>query len=140
MYERGTITAVDKDFITIICSKSDNCKTCPAGKLFCKTEAREFKALNTDNIDIAVGNSVEIYLPPAKTIAYSFSILIFPLLMFLAGYFLTGKLINTLSEGTQVLGGFTGLAVGFAIAFLYNSLTKKHQYPIVTKKIDYSEE
>ena len=140
MYERGTVTAVDKDFITIICSKSDNCKTCPAGKLFCKTEAREFKALNTDNIDISVGNSVEIYLPPSKTIGYSFSVLIFPLLMFLAGYFLTAKLTNAVSEGIQVLGGFAGLVAGFATAFLYNSLTKKHQYPVITKNFDFDEE
>ena len=140
MYERGTVAAVDKEFITIVCSKQGDCKTCAAGKLFCKSKVREFKALNTDGLDLRTGDTVEIYLSPGKTIGYSFSVLIFPLLMFLAGFFLTGKLSDTVSEGAKVLGGFVGLAAGFVMAFFHNSLTRKHQYPVITKKIDYDEE
>ena len=136
MYERGTITAVDNNIISITCGNIEHCKTCAAGKLFCDVKAKEFKALNTDNLDLKTGDTVEIYMPPAKTIGYSFSILIFPLLVFLAGYFLTGKLTNTLSDGIKVLGGTIGLFVGFGIAFLYNFFSRKNQYPVITKKIN----
>ena len=136
MYERGTVAAVDNNFVSITCGNADHCKTCAAGKLLCNVKAREFKALNTDNLDLKTGDIVEIYISPGKTIGYSFSILIFPLLVFLAGYFLTGKLTNTLSDGIKVLGGTIGLFVGFGIAFLYNFFTKKNQFPVITKKID----
>ncbi|MCL2480088.1 MAG: SoxR reducing system RseC family protein [Spirochaetaceae bacterium] len=142
MYDRGTVTAVDKNIITVTCGDTSHCKTCPASRFFCKAseKGREFKALNTDNLDLREGDNVEVFISPSKTIGYSFSILIFPLLMFLAGYYLTANLTNTLSDGIKLLGGFAGLVIGFAIAFLYSSFTRKQQYPLITKKIDFDTE
>ena len=136
MYERGTVTTIDKDIITVICGKPEYCKSCAASKLFCNVQTKEFKALNTNSFDIKTGDDVEIYLTPAKTIGYSFSILIFPLIMFIAGYYLAEKAVNTLSEGIKILGGFAGLIAGFALAFLYNSITKEQKYPVITRKFD----
>jgi len=142
MYDRGTVTAVDKNIITIICGNTDHCKTCPASKFFCKAseKGKEFKALNADNLDIREGDNVEIFISPSKTIGYSFSILIFPLIMFIIAFFITAKLTNTLSDGIKILGGFAGLVLGFAMAFLYSAFTRKQQYPVITKKIDFDKE
>ena len=136
MYERGTVIAVDKNIITVTCGKSEHCKTCPASKMFCNIKKKEFKALNTNDLDIKTGDRVEIYISPAKTIVYSFSILIFPLIMFIVGFYLTASLVNTLSDGIKILGGFVGLASGFAIACLYNYLTAKQKYPVIMTKLD----
>ena len=142
MYDRGTVTAVDKIVITVACGNADHCKTCAASKFFCKPseKGREFKALNTDNLDLREGDNVEIFISPSKTIGYSFSILIFPLLLFLAGYYITANLTNTSSDGIKILGGFMGLVLGFAMAFLYSAFTRKQQYPVITKKIDFDTE
>ncbi len=134
MYERGTVTAVENNIISVTCGKPEHCKSCAAASLFCNVKTKEFKALNSNNLDIKTGDDVEIYVSPSKTIGYSFSILIFPLIMFFIGYYLIAKLTNTLSDGVKIIGGFAGLAAGFAIAFLYNSFTKKQKYPVITKK------
>ena len=136
MFERGTVTEVNENIITVTCGNPDNCKSCAAAKLFCNIKSKEFKALNTNNLDLRTGDEVEIYLSPAKTIGYSFSILIFPLIMFIIGFYLIENLANTLSDGIKILGGFAGIAVGFIAAFLYNSFTAKQKYPDITKKLD----
>jgi sigma-E factor negative regulatory protein RseC len=140
MYERGTITTIDKNIIGVICGNPEQCKACPAAKLFCNIKTKEYKALNADDLDLAVGDVVEVYISPAKTIGYSFSVLIFPLIMFIAGYYLTAGVTKTLSEGIKIIGGAVGLASGFLAAYLYNSSTKKQQYPVITKKYDAEEE
>jgi sigma-E factor negative regulatory protein RseC len=136
MYDRGTVTAIDKNIVTITCGNPEQCNACAASKLFCKIKTKEFQALNTNNIDLKTGDDVEIYLSPAKSIIASFSVLMFPLIMFIIGYYLTAKLTNTISDGVKVLGGIVGLGAGFISAFLYQYITRKQKSPVITKKFD----
>ncbi|MCL2294560.1 MAG: SoxR reducing system RseC family protein [Spirochaetes bacterium] len=135
MYERGTITKVDNNIITVRCS-THQCRGCSASKVFCKKKDKEFQSLNPDNLDLEIGDVVEIYISPGKTIWFSFSVLIFPLILFPIGYYLTGLIANTTSDGIRLIGGLASLVIGFLTAFVYNSYTKDQKYPVILKKLE----
>lgn len=136
MYERGNVIKIDDDIVTISCGKGEQCKGCSASKLFCNVKTREFQALNDTSINLQNGDRVEIYAPPARTIGFSFSVLMFPLLMFFVGYYSAQRIMPASGEGLKIIGGFAGLAAGFFIAFLYNKLMKRRNLPIITSKIE----
>lgn len=133
MYERGIVTSIDKNIITIKCGKPDQCKTCSSS--FCNIKTKNFKALNQDSLDLSEGDEVEVYISPSKTILYSFIVLILPLLMFIACYYLTGAVLKVQSDAVRAFGGVAGLAGGFLLSFAYNFLRKNHNLPVVTEKI-----
>jgi len=133
MYERGIVTSVDKNIITIKCGKPEQCKACSSS--FCNIKTKNFKALNHKGLDIAEGDNVEVYISPSKTIGYSFIVLIFPLLMFIAGYYLTGILFNVESDALKAAGGIAGLVTGFILSFLYNFLQKNQNLPVISEKL-----
>ena len=88
MYEAGRIIKINNKVATLKCGKPEECKSCSSS--FCNVKDRRFKALNSNNLDIQIDDTVEVYISPGKTIMSSFIVLIFPLLMFIAGYFLSG--------------------------------------------------
>jgi sigma-E factor negative regulatory protein RseC len=133
MYERGIVTSIDENIITIKCGKPDQCKACSSS--FCNIKTKNFKALNQDGFELNEGDEVEVYISPSKTILYSFVVLIFPLLMFIAGYYLTGSVLKVESDAVRAFGGIAGLACGFVLSFMYNFLKKNQNLPVVTEKI-----
>ncbi len=133
MYERGIVTSVEKNIVTIKCGKPDQCKACSSS--FCNISSKNFLALNRNGLDIREGDTVEVYISPAKTIGFSFMVLIFPLLMFITGYYLTGSIFHTSSDGLKALGGIAGLVCGFGLSFLYNIIKKNQNLPVVTEKL-----
>jgi positive regulator of sigma E activity len=134
MYEQGTVAAVNGKIITIKCGKPEQCKSCSSS--FCNVKTKNFKALNRNSLDLKEGDLVEVYVSPGKTIAYSFIVLIFPLLMFLAGYFFSGPLFGANSDSIKALFGLAGLAAGFILGFLFNSIRKNHNFPVITEKTE----
>jgi sigma-E factor negative regulatory protein RseC len=78
---------------------------------------------------------VEIFLPPGRTIFAGFSVLIFPLLTFIAGFAAGGILIPESGEGLRALFGLAGLGLGFLLSYLYNRSAKSRNFPVLTRKI-----
>jgi sigma-E factor negative regulatory protein RseC len=134
MYEQGTVTAVKGEIITIKCGKPEQCKSCSSS--FCNVKTKNFRAFNRESLDLKEGDEVEVYVSPGKTIAYSFIVLIFPLLMFVAGYFISGTVFGVNSDPIKALFGLAGLAAGFILSFLFNSIRKNHNLPVITGKIE----
>jgi len=62
-------------------------------------------------------------------------VLIFPLILFILGFLLTGVIKPGASEGFQALGGFIGLVVGFGIGYLFGRIKKNSYIPIVQSKV-----
>jgi sigma-E factor negative regulatory protein RseC len=133
--ETGTINRIEGRTIYLNCGTSAACKSCSAGSA-CKTNERETAALNNHNLNLKAGDTIEIYLPPGKTIFSGFTILIFPLLTFIGVFVLAGRLLPGSDEGTQAVFGVLGLAAGFGISILFNRLTAHRNFPEVTKKLD----
>ncbi|MFO7731370.1 MAG: SoxR reducing system RseC family protein [Spirochaetia bacterium] len=135
MKKTGTINRIDGRTIYLYCGTSSACKSCSAGSS-CKPKERETAALNTRNLNLNAGDTIEIYFPPGKTILSGFTILIFPMLIFIGAFLLAGRLFPGSDEGSQALFGVLGLAVGFGISILFNRLTAHRNFPEVIKKMD----
>ena len=133
MYERGIVENINGKTISIKCGKPEQCKSCSAS--FCNVKSKNFTALNSYDIELKTGDSVEIYLSPAKTIFSSFMVLIFPLLLFIAGYFLSGIVFNTDSDALKAGGGVAGLLAGFILSFVFNMVSRSHNLPVVSEKL-----
>lgn len=122
MRNKATVVSVEHDKVILSCSTSA-CAGCK-GKMFCNINQQLFEAVNTQEKPLKPGTVVEVYLNPKKTVAQSFSMLIFPLLLFVAGYVVATQLFLVKNELWQALGGFAGLGIGFFLAFLYNKRKK----------------
>ena len=133
MYEAGRIIKINNKVATLKCGKPEECKSCSSS--FCNVKDRRFKALNSNNLDIQIDDTVEVYISPGKTIMSSFIVLIFPLLMFIAGYFLSGVIFNFQTDALKAAGGAAGLFLGFILSFLFNMLKKNQHLPVITKNL-----
>ncbi len=135
MIEQGKITDMNGEEIVLSCSSlSGGCKNCSSNSL-CSTNGKVFSALNDKDIDLKSGDTVEIYLPPGRTVFAGFMVLIFPLLSFIL-FFGIGTRIFNISEGLSVLSGLLGLVVGFGITYLYNKVSKRKNTPQITRVIN----
>jgi sigma-E factor negative regulatory protein RseC len=135
MIEQAKITDINGDEINLSCSSlSDGCKNC-SGNSFCSTDGKIFSALNLKNINLKSGDTVEIFLPPGRTIFVGFMVLIFPLITFVLLYLFATSVLGG-SEGQGVLSGTLGLAAGFGITWFYNKVSKKKNTPQITKLIN----
>ena len=135
MIEQGKITDINGEEIILSCSSlSGGCKSC-SGNSFCSVNGKVFSALNDKKIDLESGDTVEIYLPPGRTVFAGFMVLIFPLLTFIL-FYVAGSWIFRGSEGLGVLSGILGLAAGFGITFTYNKVSKRKNTPQITRLIN----
>ncbi len=133
MYETAKVTEINNNIVTVHCEKSEHCKSCSSS--FCNVKTRHFKTLNSKNLDLEKGDLVEIYISPGKTIFSSFIVLIFPLILFIAGYYFSGKLFNFQSDALRAAGGALGLFAGFILSFIFNMIKKNQSLPVITGKL-----
>lgn len=109
---------------------TSSCESC-AGNSFCNVQGKTFTAKNPKAFPLKVGDTVEVFLPPGKTIASGFMILMVPLIMFLLAVIGIKALNPSASEGLQALAGFIGMAAGFLIGYIFGQI-KKHSYqPVI---------
>ena len=113
MTERARVLAVHENHATLQCFEHQGCAKC--GSVFCNVKARTYEATVDQEIRVQPGDQVEVFVPPGRAIVAGFAVLIFPLLLFLAGYLAFGY---TNSEPVRVGAGLAGLALGFLIVYL----------------------
>ena len=101
MTEISTVISHTKHQAVLSCT-SAGCSSC-AGNSFCNVKAHTYTALNPQKLELEPGDEVEVFLPPGKTIFSGFLVLIFPLILFIAGFLLTGALVEGAGEGLQAL-------------------------------------
>ncbi len=130
MTEITKVVSIDNQEVTLGCITT-SCKAC-SGNSFCNIQGKTFTAINTEDLPIRIGDTVDVFLPPGKTIFSGFMVLMFPLLMFLAGLLGVRALVDNASEGLQALGGFIGLSGGFLIGYIFGQVKKKSYQPIIT--------
>jgi sigma-E factor negative regulatory protein RseC len=95
-------------------------------------DTHQFEAVNPERIAVEAGDIVDIYLPPGKTVLAGFLVLIVPLLLFAAGYLITGSVLPEASEGIKAVFGIIGLVVGFLLSFSYGKKRKADSMPVIT--------
>ena len=133
MITKGIIKEIKSDNISVemfdagsSCS-SGNCASCSS-----KGKTKILDALNSRNLPIKAGSFIEMELSTAKALIAAFRVLIFPLLLFIAGFMIVGSISGT-SEGLQVAGGFTGLGTGFLLNLLFSKRYKLKEMPEIIR-------
>ncbi len=133
MITKGIIKEINNDNISVemfdagsSCS-SGNCASCSS-----KGKTKILDALNSRNLPIKAGSFIEMELSTAKALIAAFRVLIFPLLLFIAGFMIVGSISGT-SEGLQVAGGFTGLGTGFLLNLLFSKRYKLKEMPEIIR-------
>jgi positive regulator of sigma E activity len=123
MKEKGRVVSTDGELVTLAFIKHDQCDSC--GSSFCNVKERVFTAKNSSRIPLSKGDTVEVFLPPGKTIGASFFLLIFPLLLFVGLYMVAEYLMPNIGEGLKVLIGTAGLGIGIGIPLLGRLFRKR---------------
>ncbi|MCK4541429.1 MAG: SoxR reducing system RseC family protein [Spirochaetales bacterium] len=133
MKDQATVLKVDDNTVTLGCGDTTACKSCGASG-FCNVKARKYQASNTSNINLSVGDTVEVFFAPGKAIMASFMVLIFPLILFVLFFAGAGWIFGIESEGIKAIFGLGGLATGFGINPLYSRQTKEE--PQIIRKLN----
>ena len=89
---------------------------------------------NTQGFELAEGDEVEFLLPSGRTVFESFLVLILPLLLFIAFYYIGKGIFGAESEGKNIICGLIGIANGFLIALFYKRLRGSKDIPVITRK------
>jgi sigma-E factor negative regulatory protein RseC len=132
MYEHAVVTALkDTHHVAVSCG-TQACTACK-GNMFCQTKGRIFSARLASGLQVSVGDTVELYLPPAKTVTASLITLLVPLLLFPVGYYLPLVFADAVTEPLRIVAGFAGIAVGFLGAGLFSKVYGERFMPSVTR-------
>lgn len=135
MYEHASVLSLqDNGVVTVMCQTA-GCENCKAGS-FCATKGKTFIAQNDTEQTISVGDMVELYLPPGKTVLAGFVALLVPVLLFPVGYYLPSALVADVGEGVRIISGIGGIAVGFMISRIFSKAKAKEYIPKITRVID----
>jgi positive regulator of sigma E activity len=85
---------------------------------------RAYPAANPSGLAVTAGDTVEIFLPPGRTVLSSLLMFLLPLALFPAGYALSG-LIPGAGEGLRFLIGFASLLAGLPAGALLNRIVDR---------------
>ncbi|MFA5570821.1 MAG: SoxR reducing system RseC family protein [Sphaerochaetaceae bacterium] len=135
MVELASVISIESDGSVTVSCQTQTCQNCSAGA-FCGSQGKTFSARNTADGHIGIGDTVELYLPPGKTIMAGFVTLLVPILLFPVGYYITSLFHTSPSEMMRVVYGIGGIALGFLISRLFSKRNEHEYTPVITKIIE----
>lgn len=102
----------------------------PASKLsssgkFWGVSERSYAVKNPANLEVARGDTVELMLPPGRTVISTAITFLFPLILFPLCYYLAQRLWPGMGEGGRFFVGFAALLAGLPLGFLIRKLAEK---------------
>lgn len=134
MREFGIVQEIDGLTALVRCEANEGCKACgSAGS--CSVEGKEFSARFEPDVNLSPGDTVEIFLPPGRTMMAGFMVLIFPLMTFIGGFLVVGAILPEATEGVKSVAGLVGLGLGFLTSWIYSRVGKDKYVPRVTRRI-----
>lgn len=126
-----TVKKINKDGTVLVGCDNSACAGCHA-KMFCNNKnENEYLALNSKKVELKENDTVELFLPPGKTILSTVLVFALPLALFPVGYLLGG--LFPLNEVQKALCGITCMALAFLIASLIFTHNKRQLMPVVEK-------
>lgn len=131
MTQLVNVVSVKNGNVRVGCSSSA-CSGCHS-ETFCRKKDSTYEVNNTKGIDVKEGDLVEVEIPEGKAVFSVLMSLLFPLLMFIPGYFV-GK-SATENEVVMALFGFLFIGLGFLISWLFFRKRRKEYSPYITRKI-----
>lgn len=137
MYEQASVISIQKDGKITVSCQTQSCANCKSSS-FCGAKGKHFIAYNGTNTELSIGDNVELFLPPGKTVIAGFVALLLPVLLFPLGYYFPLLFTQQVHEGIQIIGGIGGIAIGFLISRIFSKTKAKEYTPEITR-ILYSE-
>lgn len=134
MKEIAQVITTDSDNVTLRFTEHEGCKECSSS--FCTVKDKRFTARNPKHLDLSSGMLVSVFLEPRRTIAYSFLVLVLPLLLFVLFYIVSGKLFSASSEIARIAAGICGLALGFLISYIVMKKRRETSSPVIDEVVD----
>jgi positive regulator of sigma E activity len=134
MKEFGIVQEIEGSTALVRCEANDGCKACGSADS-CTVEGKEFNVTFGSEYQLAPGDTVEIFLPPGRTMMAGFMVLIFPLITFIGGFILVDAIAPEASEGVKSVAGLAGLGLGFLTSWVYSRIGKEKYVPRVTRKL-----
>ncbi len=125
--EEGKVVDIKDDKVIVRLPYSKNCEKCNLCKKV-SDSLMEVEAYTRRGIE--PGNVVKLFIPPRVIVVSAFMLYIFPLIFFIAGYYL-GKYINA-----SVFSGSKGelFPALFAFLFLFSSFVIVHFFDRAKRK------
>ena len=131
MTQLVSVVSVKNGNVRVGCSSSA-CSGCHS-ETFCRKKDSTYEVNNTKGLDVKEGDLVEVEIPEGKAVFSVLMSLLFPLLMFIPGYFV-GRSI-TENEVIMALFGFLFIGLGFLISWLFFRRRKKEYSPYIIRKL-----
>ncbi|MGI6432334.1 MAG: SoxR reducing system RseC family protein [Sphaerochaetaceae bacterium] len=135
MYEQASVVSIQTNGLITVSCQSAGCESCAAGAL-CNTKGKTFVAHNHAEELLNVGDTVELYLPPGKTVFAGFITLLVPILLFPVGYYLPSLFMKQATEMVRLVFGIGGIALGFLISRLFSKANAHEYTPSITRIIE----
>ena len=84
MYQHAVVVAIKTNNMLTVSCDTGGCENCKAGAL-CSTKGKTFSAANHSGLKLGIGDNVELYLPPGKTVFAGVIAIMVPLILFPLG-------------------------------------------------------
>lgn len=134
MYTTARITEIKDSQTVLLSCSSSACNACKA-QMFCNNKnVTSFLAKKTPDILLEVGDTVQVYLPPGKTVISTVLIFSVPLVFFLVAYLIT-KNFFSVNELLCALIGFGAMALSFLLAYFVSFKHKRSLMPVVMGRV-----
>lgn len=138
MYTVSSVKEILSDGTVRVGCNNSACSGCKAS-MFCNNkDDNEYLVLNPNKVEIKVGDYVELFLSPKRTIFSTALVFAFPLLMFPLGYILCRLIFPYINELLHALGGIAFMALAFGIAAIVSVRNKRRLMPTITKVVSNS--
>lgn len=130
-----TVLKLNEDDTVLVGCSNKACEGCKA-QMFCNNkDDSEFLAKNDKAIQLKVGSTVELFLPPGKTILSTVLVFALPLCFFPIGYLVTKGAFHV-NELLCALGGIAAMGIAFAVSALIGIKNKKALMPTIVRVIE----
>jgi sigma-E factor negative regulatory protein RseC len=134
MFEIGKVIKIEEEKAVVILNSSEQCSKCK----ICLFDDKGQRTLKVDNeVNAAVGDNVEIFIPEGMISKLSFLIFILPIMTFLIGYLIVWSLSR--SEVLSAVAGAITFVLTFYALFIYEkklNQIKKEALPYISKILE----
>jgi positive regulator of sigma E activity len=113
--------------------KNDDISSAKAvtARRFWGVRERSYSVINPRDLTVDEGDTVEIFLPPGRTVLSSAITFLLPLMLFPVGFSLAGRFVPGAGEGVSFLVGFGALLAGLPLGALIRK--GRNTVPEITK-------